>query len=388
MWTLDQPWERPVDSAEIKPEQVLYQYDGPTIFTAKLGLSNVLFLKIEEYDSSDLFLAAVTNSKTINLLKMGKLSVYGAMLADLYWLIEVDNKLTPLRYWECAPSDLPDDFLPMRGLALFAHLGRAPDSIEQAEGFFTIAFRGKHMTASEMPFSVFKNLVNNAYDAVRRVLSPIMLIGTKSSTFDFTISPPRFGSLIISIEAPLVNEEWVADKSKGEDKLLDDLQGQIAQQRVDFFNKLKPVVLEADQGEISRDFDADDRAAIEPLRHVIPHDEGEITDIEISASFGEKTSTLYINRSIGGRLHRAFDRSEAKAIYIKGVVTEVNAERGTFRVKTISQRQITCWLDRHWFDEVHSDGRLNTGVQVGLTGMLERRKRIDLLRLERPVVIL
>ncbi|MHC2017161.1 hypothetical protein [Methylobacterium sp. CM6247] len=385
MWSIDAPYEVSPQNFAIEPAHVLYKYEGPTIFTARLGFTDSLFLKVDEFLNSDLFLVVKTNAKMIEMLQHGKLSVRGAMASDSYWIIEADRYLVPLRYWECTAAELPEDFLPDRGFALFAHLGKAPDTMEQAEGFFTVAYRGKNMSSEGMPFSTFKNLVINTYDTSRRILSPILLLGTKTSTFDFTIAEPKFGSLIITIDAPILNSEWVRQHADGDDALMEGLQEQISQQRVNFFDQLNPVIEEARKGEVLRDYDANDRSIIEQLRYVLPHEEGNITDIEFSANFGNKTSTIHVTNEVGGRIHRAFDRSEEKPIYVAGAVTEINAERRTFRIKNALQRQITCLLPQEWFDEIHANPLFTTGAKVGLTGFLERRTRIDLLRLEEQV---
>lgn len=385
MWSLEAPSERPPTDDAIIPSKVLYRYDGPTIFTAQLGLTNTLFLKVDELDGGDLFLAAPTTRDLISALEAGKISVYGAMLSSRYWIIETDGHLSPTRYWELSAGELPDDFLPEPGVALFAHLGSAPDTIEQAQGFFSIAFRGQDMTAQGMPFSTFKNLVNNAYDATRKILSPLMLQGTKSSTFDFSIFEPKFGSLIISVESPIINEIWADQNSEEEDDLLSDLNRQVSEQRTDFFNKMGEVVFQARQGEIAKDFSADDRDIIDKLKHVIPNDDGNISNVEFTASFGETTSTLKIDRQIGGRIHRAYERSEKAPTYVSGAITEINAEKRTFRIKNAAQRQITCTMDHDTFDELVAEDELYTGRRVGLNGVLTRRKRIDLFNIEEPI---
>ena len=71
MWSLEAPSERPPTDDAIIPSKVLYRYDGPTIFTAQLGLTNTLFLKVDELDGGDLFLAAPTTRDLISALEAG-----------------------------------------------------------------------------------------------------------------------------------------------------------------------------------------------------------------------------------------------------------------------------------------------------------------------------
>lgn len=49
----------------ISPTRVLYAYDGPAIFTAKVGIEEYLFYKADELEESDIFLAAeITPAKS------------------------------------------------------------------------------------------------------------------------------------------------------------------------------------------------------------------------------------------------------------------------------------------------------------------------------------
>ena len=47
---------RPSTALRIQPDQILYEYDGPLIFTATLGVTELLFFKAEENDKSDIFI--------------------------------------------------------------------------------------------------------------------------------------------------------------------------------------------------------------------------------------------------------------------------------------------------------------------------------------------
>jgi hypothetical protein len=61
----------------ISPMRVLYEYDGPAIFTAMIGLSEFLFYKADELEECDVFVAAETDDATVDLVLSGRLSVRG-----------------------------------------------------------------------------------------------------------------------------------------------------------------------------------------------------------------------------------------------------------------------------------------------------------------------
>lgn len=45
----------------VTPCDVLYEVDGPTIFTAQVGLSKLLFFKHDETEDADIFVAAAVS---------------------------------------------------------------------------------------------------------------------------------------------------------------------------------------------------------------------------------------------------------------------------------------------------------------------------------------
>jgi hypothetical protein len=55
----------------IAPCEVLFEVDGPTMFTAQVGLSNFLFFKHDETDDAEIFIAAAVNEDDVIALRQG-----------------------------------------------------------------------------------------------------------------------------------------------------------------------------------------------------------------------------------------------------------------------------------------------------------------------------
>ena len=77
----------------ITPTKVIYDYDGPAIFVATVGLSDFLFYKAAEDNSVDLFIASETNDFIINAMLAGQLSVLGALREGKTYLFRFANGL-------------------------------------------------------------------------------------------------------------------------------------------------------------------------------------------------------------------------------------------------------------------------------------------------------
>ena len=61
------------------PDEVLHDFFGPAIFTARIGLESFLFYKSGEYNDSDYFIATSVSQEETSALKGGHLSVRGAL---------------------------------------------------------------------------------------------------------------------------------------------------------------------------------------------------------------------------------------------------------------------------------------------------------------------
>ena len=383
-WTPD---SRPMPSFggdPITPDRILYAYEGPTIFVANFGPVEALFLKVDEDNDSNLYLVTRAVGAKIEALLQGRLSIYGAMDEDQFWIVETDTSFRTKRYWSCGRADVPEDFFPEPSLGLYARFGRLPNTVEQANAFLSVKLEGKSLTSDSIPFNTFKNFVNNIYSAMRNVLIPSLLEGSQGSTFDFEIFQPKLGSLILAIKDPIVNRAMLAKKAKtSDDAILDAVEGQVSEQRKFFFDALRPVVAMADQQEFNLSSVEGDFSVVDHIRFVLPNDGNIIESVEFNATFDGKLNSVFISEKAGARISRAYERAEASALTLHGTITEINDDSGSFRVKSINGRITTCRVIRDVFDDVKNDPIFSIGSLVEIVGRFERRKRIDLLYSDR-----
>ena len=77
---------------EISPVEILYDFDGPKIFTVKDKTNNLLLLyQCYEDDKLRRFLMVPTNDDTIRLLKSNELAVYVALKQPWSWYLDIIN---------------------------------------------------------------------------------------------------------------------------------------------------------------------------------------------------------------------------------------------------------------------------------------------------------
>ncbi|HMN15505.1 MAG TPA: hypothetical protein PKD55_24580 [Bellilinea sp.] len=367
----------------IEPSIVLYEFDGPQIFLAKFGFVDVLFVKIDDDDDFDRYLATYTSNGIIEAVLNGNLSVRGAFSHDLCWIIDTNTDLSIREFWACSRDDIPSSFLPDRNVALRVGFPPIPNSLSQAFAFFGMGFQGEQIDHRDMRFSVLKKIIDESYDAARRILSPVFLAGSRSSTFDFSVAQPEFGSLILSIKEPKLNYDRIKKKSRqasdGDKSTRLDIAGEFSTQRNAFFDAMDEIVEEAEKGELTGSLAAERFSILDQIQNVIPTGEGVIEDAEFSSYSQGRTESLLVHEQVGARLHRAFKIAEQHPIVEVGRVEIMNARQNSFVMLSTRGKLVTCYVNADNFAELKQDDRFRTGARVAVQGMLSRRQLRDKL---------
>jgi hypothetical protein len=252
-WILDQPAEAVAAALSIEPIEILYSYDGPAIFTARVGFFDALFYKFDEFDDSDFFLVVPIGKETLASLREGTLSLRGALESDNAWVIETHRDLSILRWWSISNSMFPAKRLPTRRTGIRPGLGSVADSLEAANALFSLSFQGDSLGRTGMPLGAFRSLVDNAHDAARRILIPHVLAGTRSATLDFQIAEPKFSSLVLALKEPLIDLTKAERYLKRTNASLkaEDIVTEISENGADFVQQMDEIATIAKRGEIS-----------------------------------------------------------------------------------------------------------------------------------------
>ena len=137
MWTVDGS-PVPPSWLALEPERVLYEFDGPKIFTCR-GQMGELFLAYlcSEDQSAMRYLVVPFTDNLLRGLTAGDLPLQTALTQNRSWLFDVGNDWRPLRCWQIDGSRVPPGVLPKPGVLLWADLAPArngvtsPSSLEQ-----------------------------------------------------------------------------------------------------------------------------------------------------------------------------------------------------------------------------------------------------------------
>lgn len=381
MWSVEEPAFPAWTTIPLEPEEILYEFDGPLTFTARFGFFNALFHKIGQRRGSHFYLAVETSESTVNALKSGTLSVRGALNQQHAWIIEAFNDLSVSRYWQCPHDAIPEQLLPKRGVPLYSYLEQSPNSVEQIEAFFSIAFVGPELRSSNVPFSLLKKLINESYDAARRFLSPVYLSGAKSVTFDF---PARTvpGSLILTLDEPIINANRLKQRTAEAPVSMEAARLSFARQRESFFDEVEELVVQASNGQVSDSLAEERFSLLDNIQHIIPSDENRIKQVEFAGRSTMTTRALVVNEIAGTTIHRAFKRVERQVVTETGRIEIVNAPSKYFVYRSTRGKQVACHMPADMFSRLNAEGRIINGSLVKVRGHLKKRPKRDQMVVE------
>ncbi|MFZ1576687.1 MAG: hypothetical protein WAT36_15900 [Chromatiaceae bacterium] len=199
----------PVDLAHIgdlKPLEVLYDFDGPCIFTARTpaGLLLLAYL-VEELDPEAMarFLVATSSHQTLDGLREGVLPVRAALLGGSLWLVDVGQAdALPKRAYQIEAAQLPPDALP----------GPATMLLPELEPLLHIRLCGDRIRPGAVPAPALAQ----AAEIAKTALKPIYEWLARNLRGDQQGRPPEWlrdlhtlnvqaigqGSLDVSLQAP------------------------------------------------------------------------------------------------------------------------------------------------------------------------------------------
>lgn len=386
MWSVTQPSKSTAHLGRILPLKVLYQFDGPILFSSVLGLSQMLFFKYDEVEAHDLFLAVPTDPKTLSHLQSGRLSVRGALGYGKCFVVQMDFEGKVHAYWETQIDEMDKELLPDFGVGLDPRAPWVVDTVEQIDSFLSVRFSGSGLSRETIAFRTFMKLMESVYEAARGVLAPIGLEKARSSVFDFKIKEPVFGSLIVTIDEPSADLERVNKLMRRTDITTDDLLRSFERSRDDLFDGLTGLV-ESNPDDLDAAQSAARYTLIQKLVDLLPDNDSAFSKVEFNTSTSIGMRHVEIKSGKAASLREEYSKASQSVQEFLGTITIINDKSSTFVVQASFGREVTCHLSRTFFEDLQEDERFGTKALVRLYGEYNQRSRRDELFVKRPPVI-
>ena len=113
----------PIDWLDFTPVRVLYEFDGPKIFTCK-DLTGQPFLAFQCSANREAvrFLVVPFGDGLESRLTTGDINLRDALIRPQMWIFDLDNSWKPVHSWRVRANDFPSRLLPRDGVMLWSHL--------------------------------------------------------------------------------------------------------------------------------------------------------------------------------------------------------------------------------------------------------------------------
>ena len=111
------------DWLDFEPIHVLYEFDGPRIFTCR-DRKGRLFLAYlsNEHETGFRFLVVPFSTELEYALTTGQMDLRDTLWLPRVWIFDLQTDWIPVRAWEASAAALPADLLPRPGVMLWSHL--------------------------------------------------------------------------------------------------------------------------------------------------------------------------------------------------------------------------------------------------------------------------
>jgi hypothetical protein len=364
------------------PDEVLYEYMGPSMFTTTVGLQHILVYKSFEHSDGDYFIAVETSVEIIDALKAGRLSVRGALSQSTCWLMDLNLDLNVQRYEQVSLGAI-SDLIPETGIPLYADMKLAADSLQQATSPLSFKFYGNELLDGLMPLDIFKTLVNSTYDFVRRLFVPPALIASKAGDLlAFPMRQPLLGSLIISIDHPEIDAERMRRRFSTKNLDAKELEQQAEKEGAKFVEGIEKTVERAASGRGMKTFARDNFMLLDNLADIVPGERGDVSRLQLSSYLAGQDIFVELDREIGERIKHAYRTVRDDVVDVRGIVAGTIDKSNLLILRPDRGREITCYIAPDIFNDLLVRGELNSGRRLMLSGSFQKRVRRNLMQVE------
>ena len=340
MWTVA---GTPVDLDQFlpfKPSEILYEFDGPRIFTFT-NKDEELFLAYQcDEDESGLRFVIVPFSTELKArLVNGEVSVREALNQPRLWLMDVANEWKPSSAWRAKLSTLPEDALPETGVMLW-------HSLEPLISFRAI---GAQIIEGMVPASVISSSVDGVKKAIKILVDYIFDQDAHAGRpfhavrryYDLPAQKFAFNSFEISFRRPAPEQDRIEEVQTADNNYQDevfDKVGDLLRRGLKWLNNPPKEFLS------SSPIDKEQRVILQAVMCLTPPAHGAVRTVEVSGSLvGESdgSSKQVVRLERGSRQLRKSELEKLHAddeevVTPVGLIREADRDNYTFELREVA----------------------------------------------------
>ncbi len=326
------------------PDRVLYDFDGPRIFTVRHELGDFLAYACDEDDVITRYLLVPTGGDMMAALEKGLLTMREALAQPWLWIVDVGFDDVPRQLWRSTLDAIPDHRLPKPWAMLWPHL----------EPLLAVRLSGPHLVKGRITASVIKRAVEGATYTLKKLAElglaswtpqPDQRSLTVRRLYDLPMQHLAFNSFMIAFRVPDTTQLQLGGDGVLEQEY--DEMGRRLAEALDWVSL-------AASGDENRPIDPD---LLEVLKKLTPPQTGLVEQVEIRGQLlrRQPRQTYTLTRDATQRVGRARAQRESPvtSLTATGLIEEFDKGRLTFILRyTDVGRDITCAITDELYDEV------------------------------------
>lgn len=380
VWSIDDPFLDDMNGHTLPILETYLYYDGPVIFLTKIGLEKYLVSKIDNQEDGYLLIASSIESKILDLLIDNRLSILGALRSGDFIVIDTTFDFKVKRYWPTDIDNFDSDLLPDSGEPLSFEIDRVADTVGQATAYFSVRLFGDSLDNSTMSFHHFKKMVDKAYASMRNILAPNELRSSKSYTYDFKITQPEFGSLIINIDKPSYPTIDKARDVFNIDNIdINFVSQKFLETKSNTMTHLAALKEASKNGIISDPDMAKFSFFIRDISALLPDRNDLYENIEFFSQADEEQKFILLEEKEIKSIRESYAIYKNKPNDIVGRISIINEGSRNVVLKVVGTNELTCNFSYENFNLMKKDVNFKTGNLLTVNGIVKERKRRDFM---------
>lgn len=327
------------------PDRVLYDFDGPRIFTVRHELGDFLAYACDEDDQITRYLLVPTNDDTVVALEKGTHTMREALTQPWLWVMDIGFDDVPRQVWRSTLEAIPETRLPKPWAMLWPHL----------EPLLAVRMVGPYLTKGRIPASVIKRAIEGATYALKR-LAELMLLSrpqrpeqrslTVRHLYDLPTQHLAFNSFEIAFRAPDAAQLRLGEQ----DDVLEPEYDEMGRWLAEALEWATPLASDPDSRTISLDL-------LDALKKLVPPQTGLVEQVEVRGRLlrHQPRPTYTLTREATRRVGWARTQREPQEtpLTATGLIEEFDKGRLTFILRyTDANRDINCAITDELYDEV------------------------------------
>lgn len=341
----------PAELGSMLVNEILYEFDGPCIFTSTASNGGqLLAYLVEEVDDDAVlrYLVAATTAETILSLKAGTTTVRDALMVGWIWVCDLSFEWEVKHVYAPPHHMIPEDMLPAAGTLLWPELEPAlrvrliGDGVR--EGAIPAVVLGRVAEIAKSLKSVFEYAARNIYQVSGRPPEWIRAL------YDLSAQRLAYGSFEVSFQQIIAPQQLsLAEMPDAKST------AEIVEEGWRLLTRGLDWATSEDE-ELDADNDAERKAILDALKRLSPHATGPITLIEVSGSrVGGQSAVRRLDRQTSKRVRQNLASLTARVTLdvFAGRVRDLDLDKWEFILRDLPRgsgiAEVLCVID----DEQH-----------------------------------